>query len=122
MTGDDRDLYDAFAEARREDAEHAPPMSFPARRRPEHRRRSWSGALVVGTACAAALVVAAVWLRPALRPSDHGSTGLQEQAVVSITTWKPATDFLLDTPGRALLRGVPVIGESHGVARAPGHG
>jgi hypothetical protein len=121
MTEDDRDLYDAFAEARREDAERAPPVSFVSRRRLEDRRRSWSGPLVVATACAAALVVAAVWLRPAPRTTADGSSGVPERAAVSITTWKPVTDFLLDTPGRALLRGVPVIGESPAAARAPGH-
>jgi hypothetical protein len=28
----------------------------------------------------------------------------------SITTWKPATDFLLETPGREVLYDVPAIG------------
>jgi hypothetical protein len=42
-----------------------------------------------------------------------------EQAPASITSWKPATDFLLQTPGRELVDGVPAIGEWDGVAFSP---
>jgi len=122
VSDEDRDLHDAFAAVRREEATQVPPFSMPSRIALEHRRRRWSGTLVAATACAAALIVAAVSLRPKGRTTHEGASPEPAQAIASITTWKPETDFLLNTPGRELLQGVPVIGESHPRAHTPGRG
>jgi len=42
--------------------------------------------------------------------------------VASLMEWKPPTDFLLETPGRELLRTVPAIGAvQNGLIAPPQH-
>jgi hypothetical protein len=121
-TNDDRDLHEYFAAVRREEEAHVPPISILSLTFHEHGRRRLSGKLAVAATCLATLIAAAVWLLPLLRVSHESSSHGREQAAASITSWKPATDFLLDTPGRELLEGVPDIGDSHGVLSAPHRG
>jgi hypothetical protein len=121
-TNDDRDLREYFAAVRREEEAHVPPISILSLTAREHGRRRLSGKLAAGATCLATLIVAAVWLLPGSRVAHEGSNRGREQAAASITLWKPATDFLLDTPGRELLEVVPEIGEWHGVVNAPGTG
>jgi len=85
------------------------------------------GKLIAGATCLAMLIAAAIWLLHGSRSVHEGSNRGREQAAASITaasitSWKPATDFLLDTPGREMLEGVPDIGEWRGVVNAPGRG
>jgi hypothetical protein len=119
MTGDDRDLYECFAAVRREEEARVPPFSIPS-----STVHGWglSGKLVAAAACLAMMIAAAVWLLSGYRVVHHGLNGGRGQAVASITSWKPETDFLLDTPGHELLEGVPAIGEWHGPVSAPGRG
>jgi hypothetical protein len=115
MTEDDRDLRESFAALRSEEEARVPPMpSLPLRAHKPRRRNL--GRLVAATACLATIVAAGVWLLPGSRVPQEPNP---ELAAASITSWKPATDFLLDTPGRELLEGVPAIGEWHGAAMAP---
>jgi hypothetical protein len=79
-------------------------------------RRPKLGRLVAATVCLATIVAAGVWLLPRSRVAQEPNP---ELAAAGITSWKPATDFLLNTPGRELLDGVPAIGEWHGAAMAP---
>jgi hypothetical protein len=101
MSLDDQDLQERFAALRREDASRAPGFEALQRRRPPA-VRPWRARAV---AAAALLVVATllfkVYQRPASRPGPL------------ITEWRSPTDFLLQTPGRELLQGVPTL------ARAP---
>lgn len=128
MTGDDRDLHDSFQSLRREEEASVPPISIHSLGAYEHGRRKLSGKVAAVTACAAAmLIAAAVVLLPGSHFMPKGWDGEREQGTASIsratiTTWKPATDFLLDTPGRELLQDVPSIGEWHGARIGPGPG
>ncbi len=102
--GDDA-LRDRFAALRREEERQAPEFAslWPGRARAPRGKTRW----LVAAVCALIVVAAVLWLRSAGRkPADV--------SVVSLTEWKAPTDFLLETPGRELLRTVPEIGEWHG--------
>lgn len=101
---DDRDLRERFGALREEDERIAPDFGRvssqpPSVRSPRRRALVWSGV--------AALVALAFLL---WRP-DAGE-GPAPRAVIepSITTWRSPTDFLLETPGRQLLRASPAVG------------
>jgi hypothetical protein len=53
----------------------------------------------------AALVACIFFVRLMRQPERHPG-----KPAISLTEWKAPTDFLLETPGRELLRTVPVIG------------
>jgi hypothetical protein len=106
MNGDDRDLYEAFQALRREEEAGVPRFALPAVA--AHGRYP----LAVATACLIAVLAAALWLMP----GHHARSGRPERAAASITSWTPPTDFLLKTPGRELVEGVPSIGEWQGMA------
>ena len=80
--------------------------------------------LVAATICLAVLIVTALALLPGSR-RHHQPNSVREQTTASITAWKPATDFLLDTPVHSLLDTVPSIGTAPGIAidptRSPSH-
>ena len=117
MNGDDRDLRDRFAALRREEEARVPAMARLSRTGHEGDRRRSPGELIAATLCLAIIIAAALWLRPAfLRPQrgPNPNQGVASVAVASITDWKPPTSFLLETPGRELLRTVPAIGVWHG--------
>jgi hypothetical protein len=116
---DDRDLYATFAAVRREEVAHVPPLPMHSQILSGLRHRWWRGRLVAAAVFLAATIAVVLWLLPAKRPAREGSDRAWEQAAAPITTWKPATDFLLDTPVRQLLETVPAIGELHGMALAP---
>jgi len=122
MTRDDRDLYERFAAVRREEETRVPeiPVVLPAAHVQAGRKFAWKP--TAATACVAMTIAVAAWLHSGYRDQHKGPGREREQAAVSITTWKPATDFLLETPGRELLQGVPDIGEWHGAVNAPGSG
>jgi hypothetical protein len=120
MTEDDRDLYEAFAAVRRDEEAGAPPMSMRLRNARERGRQRFSGRLAAGVACLATAIAASVWLLPRKDVSNRGRD--PGAATVSISTWKPCTDFLLETPGREMLTEVPSVGEWHREAIARGLG
>jgi hypothetical protein len=101
----DEDLRTRFAELRREEELRVPQFAFPPPRLAGQDRRWGTGRLIAGAACVAALVAAALFLR--FVPSQPARTG---QPVATLTEWRSPTDFLLETPGRELLRSVPAIG------------
>lgn len=100
-----------FAVLRREEEQHAPAFADLWKPRAGARRRKlrWLAA----TACALIALLAFLWIRSAQRRPE-------EIAVASITDWKAPTDFLLETPGRELLRTVPEIGQWRAYAATPG--
>jgi len=107
MTGnnDDRDLRDRFAALRQEEEAHAPMFALPATSVIGQRRR-WAPGLIPFAECALAIAAAIFVLRfVALEPRRPSPP------VASLTEWRAPTDFLLETPGRELLRTVPAIGE-----------
>jgi hypothetical protein len=101
----ERELRARFAELRREEELRVPQFAFPPSRWAGQGRPWGTGRLIAGAACVAALVAAALLLR--FVPSQPARTG---QPVASLMEWKSPTDFLLETPGRELLRSVPAIG------------
>jgi len=105
----DEELRELFSVLRGEDEAHAPPFMA------EQGRRRNGPPLPSGWRLAAASVFAAtvllavlVWLRHG-PPRIPGVPGRGPVPVISITEWKPPTDFLLNTPGREILRTAPVI-------------
>jgi hypothetical protein len=113
LGGSDSDdtLRRRFAVLRREEEQHAPEFATLWKARAETRRRQarWFAA----TACALIALLAFLWIRSAQRRPE-------EKAVASITEWRAPTDFLLETPGRELLRTVPEIGEWQLYTAMPG--
>jgi hypothetical protein len=107
---EDRDLQARFAELRRQDASQALEFARLTHRRGAERKPFPLRKLAVAVACIAivALMVARLRPRPPLAP------------VPSLTEWKSPTDFLLQTPGRELLKTVPQFGAWPDGARVPG--
>jgi hypothetical protein len=115
----DRELRDSFTALRRQEEAGAPEFDVlserAARRRQPRGASGWFRPLAIAAATAAvagaALVVAsAPWLRthvpqaaPSLRPGS------------SITAWRPATDFLLRTPGQEVLTWPPAFGRAFSI-------
>jgi hypothetical protein len=108
----DSDLRDSFAALRRREEEAAPGFDAlsesAARRRqppgPSHRFRPLAIA-AAAVAGAALVVVSSPWFRTHVPPADPST-----RAVASITAWRPATDFLLRTPGQEILTKPPAFG------------
>lgn len=101
----DDDLRARFAALRQEEAAQTPEFRVVPRRADHSRRRS-VGTFIAVAACLVAMVAGIFWLKVVL-PQRDGNR------VASITEWKAPTDFLLETPGRDLLRTVPAIGSWH---------
>ena len=100
IPGDDRDdvdLRQAFAALRREEAKAAPAFEA-VRARPAPRRLTPLGGLL-----AVASVMVAI-LGVVVRRSDP------PLPMASMEQWIAPTDFLLETPGREILRTVPRFG------------
>lgn len=99
----DETLRGRFAALRREDEQHAPEFAglWRTRARPPRRRNYW-----LATAACAVAILAVLFLLRSIQPRPEVNT------IASITEWKAPTDFLLETPGRELLRTVPSLGES----------
>jgi hypothetical protein len=120
MTGNndyDDDLRARFTELRREEEARAPEFAFPPRTWAEQGRRWPAGKLIAGAVCLVTMAAAVFLLRIAPQAPDRN-----RHTVASITEWRSPTDFLLQTPGRELLRTVPSIGvwHSHTTASKPG--
>jgi len=113
LGGSDSDdmLRRRFGVLRREEEEHAPEFGRLWHGRAHARRPQtrW----FMAAACVLVALLAFLWIRSAQRHSE-------EKAVASITQWKTPTDFLLETPGRELLRTVPEIGQWHVYTAMPG--
>jgi hypothetical protein len=112
LGGDSDDmLRRRFAALRREEEQHAPEFArlWQARAGARRLRARWFAA----TACLLIALLAFLWTRSAKRRPE-------EKTVASITEWKAPTDFLLETPGRELLRTVPQIGQWHVYTVMPG--
>jgi len=101
----DDDLRARFAALRKEEEAQAPEFGVAPRRAYYGRRRSL-GQLIAATVCGLTVVAAVFWLRSAFqKPQPEPG-----RFVASVLEWKAPTDFLLETPGRELLRTVPAIG------------
>lgn len=99
----DLDLRERFAALRREVEAHTPPLALPEAPLPRARPLpAWAAAAAV-----AAVIVGALWL---LRGRDVRGTPDLGQQLLASAQWVAPTDFLLETPGRELLRGVPGFG------------
>ncbi len=112
--GDDRvfgddDLRARFAALRREEEALAPEFAFPVAAVPQRRRRSVGKRLAFAASLVTLSVVVVLVLRFASQKAHLGPG----RPVASLTAWKAPTDFLLETPGRELLRTVPAIGVWH---------
>jgi len=115
MNSDDRDLHEAFATLRREEEAQVPIFSLAFEAERNQRRRRLPGKLIAWSATVAATIAIALWMLPGSRAPYQEHARIQ---TASITTWKPPTDFLLNTPGRELLQDVPAIGAWDSAATA----
>lgn len=111
MTEHDRDdevIRAALADLRAADEREAPAFdAVLARSASASHSRLHVGRLAI----AAALVLAAVGVYRAL--STLGGPRLTVPSeVVALSAWRPATDVLLETPGKNLLRQTPQLGAS----------
>jgi hypothetical protein len=109
MPSDDNDLRTRFAELRREEDARAPRFTLPSPGGAAPRLRL---ARRVALALSLAGLVACIFFLRLMRQPER----LPAKTAISLTEWKAPTDFLLETPGRDLLRTVPAIG----VWQAPG--
>jgi hypothetical protein len=103
---DDSSLREQFAALRRSDAERTPSFE-----RVLARTRRQSPRLVGGLALAASAVIAAVAVSLFWFPRHPGSHSAETDTPM-LADWRAPTDFLLDTPGRALLTTIPDLGHS----------
>lgn len=122
LRGSDSDntLRRCFAALRRDEEQHAPEFASLWKARVGTRRRKARAGTrrrpahwLAATACVLIALMAFLWVRSTQRRAE-------EKTVASITDWKAPTDFLLETPGRELLRTVPEIGEWQVYTAIPG--
>lgn len=105
----DEELRELFSILRSEDEAHAPPFMAEQGRRRNGPPLPSGWRLAAASVFAATVLAALVWLRQG-PPRIAGVPGRGPVPVISITEWKPPTDFLLNTPGREILRTAPVLG------------
>jgi hypothetical protein len=104
----DSRLRDLFALMRRDDAARTPAFAQllqrarPGVRYPAFRLRA--GAVAVSAFLLAVFAAVTLWQVP------HVHTITSRTAVPPLAAWRSPTDFLLDTPGREVLRLVPEFG------------
>lgn len=104
----DSDLRDRFLALKRDDAARAAPFAPPARHS-DRRRTIPAWAAVMLTAAAAGLVWTLTRGTPTPRPDALDLTAV---------SWPAPSDFLLETPGRELLRDLPPLGLPYDAATA----
>jgi hypothetical protein len=114
----DDDLRARFAALRREEEVKAPPFALPRSDFAARGLRWSAGTLIAGAVCAITIMVAVVLLQ--LMPS--APRGITSLPLASLSQWKSPTDFLLETPGREMLRSVPAIGVWQDSGRDSGPG
>ena len=100
MAHEDQDLRERFAALRREDAGQTPCFAVLEKQRTAAPRLVWLPAIALA---ALVVVVAGAFLFTRLQRREPPFPNR------SITEWKSPTDFLLQTPGREVLRSVPVF-------------
>jgi hypothetical protein len=112
----DDDIRNRFAALRREEEAQAPKFALPSPAATPRVRWRPVGKLIAVAVCLLATAgVGTLWLHLASQ-----RTGREPgKPVAFVTDWKAPTDFLLETPGRELLRTVPAIGARHDDADAP---
>jgi hypothetical protein len=117
MTGDDRDFRDdelrnRFTALRLEEEAQAPEFVLLS---PGAGRGRWrlQEKLVAAAVCVVAILAAVLLLRVVALKPELG------KPVASLTEWRAPTAFLLETPGRELLRNVPELGVWHDYTKAP---
>jgi len=131
----DRELREGFAALRRQEKAAAPGFSTLAQRTGERaggrsrqpgERGTWGtrrvrplaiAAATAAVAGAALVLVTSPWL------GTHAPSGASSpRPLPSITAWRPATDFLLRTPGREILAGPPAFGRASSIGAGLGIG
>lgn len=106
---DDEALRDALAELRAEEQAGAPPFERVLARRASQPDSSRLLPMLVGLLAAALVLLASGTAYRMLVPRPRLTVPSE---IVALGAWRPATDVLLATPGRALLRSSPNLGSS----------
>ena len=111
---EEREMARLFEDARRVDESLAPPFrEVLARRRSREAQRRWLLWRPALLAVTVVLIVAALQLTRAARPTAH-ETALPA-AARAIASWKAPTDVFLQTPGSDLLSRSPVLAPPAGI-------
>jgi hypothetical protein len=114
----DGELRVRFAALRREEEAQAPAFALPRSDFAARGLRWSAGTLMAAGVCVVTILVAVLLLQ--LEPS--APRGITSMPVASLSQWKSPTDFLLETPGREMLRSVPAIGVWQDSAKVSGTG
>lgn len=119
MSDSDPDLEQAFAALRRQEQRDGPAFAsvWQAAGRPRRSRRVRPFVLAAAAAPVVAAALLAAWLiRPGGPAPSHPAAGAP-----TLSAWRPATDFLLRTPGREILGETPPLGLGYSLGLgAPG--
>ena len=99
MNDDDRELRDRFARLRHEDRSRVPAFRAPVAG--EASKPMWPIPIAIAAAIA---LIAFVIARP------DGPREASLHVDLGAASWQSPTDFLLNTPGRDMLRRVPAVG------------
>jgi len=113
MSESDPYLERAFAALRRQERRDGPAFAplWQAAGRPRRSQRVRHFVLVAAAAPMVAAALFAAWLiRPGGPAPPHPSAGAP-----TISEWRPATDFLLRTPGREILGEAPPLGLGYSI-------
>jgi hypothetical protein len=103
MNEDDTDLRERFASLRREEGASAPSFErVTGAARPRSNDAGW------GVAVAACILIGAV--AAVIFHVPHPPSAAPTMTAPTLADWRAPTDFLLDTPGAALLHTIPDLG------------
>jgi hypothetical protein len=109
---DEREIASALEQLRRDDEASAPPFlaTLTTARAGRVSRRS-----PIGSALAVAILLVVIVELAVLEskhpPASRRSVPAPSSAEASLESWESPTDFLLDTPGTELWRGLPRLAE-----------
>jgi len=114
---DDETIRAAIAELRAADERHAPSFEAVLTRRDARMSRGHMPDIArLALAAVLVLAVGAVYRGLAARPARI----TVPSEVIALSAWRPATDMLLETPGRDLLKAAPQLGASLLDTNTPG--
>jgi hypothetical protein len=111
-------LRRTFAELRAVERRVTPPLERVLRRPSIAVRRRVQASLAWTTAALTMLVIATVWLASRSPSSVHTERVLADWQRLDVSSWGSPTRFLLDTPDRAVLTGVPHFRQAEGLMPA----
>jgi hypothetical protein len=115
----DEELREHFSMLRQEDEAKTPPFMAGPKTTLERPPAQPGWRLTAGSVLAATVLAGLLWLRYEFVARPAGRGYRPGAPITSITQWRPPTDFLLNTPGREILRTAPVLSPVGGLRPLP---